>query len=254
MLKQGEWRGSKLTGLAVYNNNDERVGEINDLIVGKDGKLESVVLGVGGFLGIGEHDVAVPFSRVKFVEEPRRAERTTSRTDERSRNEAAGARNDAAARMDANRTATTNAPAANTLPNDRAPETTATTTMINCQDARRPVLGCRSETVRACSPNPVGFRIFFFSPRRGARQGVGRRPSLRRRGLARSRLTRSRTVGPGDGFSSATAWPRTARASASMLRPFCAARRRSLSRTSSGRLRMVRVAMRAAWAVTAMIM
>ena len=137
MLKQGEWRGSKLTGLAVYNNNDERVGEINELIVGKDGKLESVILGVGGFLGIGEHDVAVPFSRVKFVEEPRRAERTTSRTDERSRNEAAGARNDAAARMDANRTATTNAPAANTLPNDRAPETTATTTRAASNDGYR---------------------------------------------------------------------------------------------------------------------
>ena len=137
MLKQGEWRGSKLTGLAVYNNNDERVGEINELIVGKDGKLESVVLGVGGFLGIGEHDVAVPFSRVKFVEEPRRAERTTSRTDERSRNEAAGARNDAAARMDANRTATTNEPAASTLPKDRAPETTATTTRAASNDGYR---------------------------------------------------------------------------------------------------------------------
>ena len=137
MLKQGEWRGSKLTGLAVYNNNDERVGEINELIVGKDGKLESVVLGVGGFLGIGEHDVAVPFSRVKFVEEPRRAERTTSRTDERSRNEAAGARNDAAARMDANRTAPTNAPAASIPPKDRAPETTATTTRTATNDGYR---------------------------------------------------------------------------------------------------------------------
>ena len=69
MLKQGEWRGSKLTGLAVYNNNDERVGEINELIIGKDGKIKSVVLGVGGFLGIGEHDVTVPFGKVKFVEE-----------------------------------------------------------------------------------------------------------------------------------------------------------------------------------------
>ena len=137
MLKQGEWRGSKLTGLAVYNNNNERVGEINELIVGKDGKLESVVLGVGGFLGIGEHDVAVPFSRVKFVEEPRRAERTTSRTDERSRNEAAGARNDAAARMDANRTATTNKSAASTPPKDRAPETTATSTRAASSDGYR---------------------------------------------------------------------------------------------------------------------
>jgi len=128
MLKQGEWRGSKLTGLAVYNNNDDRVGEINDLIIGKDGKIHSVVLGVGGFLGIGEYDAAVPFSNVKFVEEPRRAERTTARTDERSRNEAAGARNDAAPRMDANRTAPTNAPAASTPPKERAPEITATTT------------------------------------------------------------------------------------------------------------------------------
>jgi sporulation protein YlmC with PRC-barrel domain len=134
MLKQGEWRGSKLTGLAVYNNNDERVGEINELIIGREGKIESVVLGVGGFLGIGEHDVAVPFGKVKFVEEPRRAERTVARTDERSRNEAAGARNDAAARMDANRT---NAPAASIPPKDRAPETTATTTRTASNEGYR---------------------------------------------------------------------------------------------------------------------
>jgi sporulation protein YlmC with PRC-barrel domain len=137
MLKQGEWRGSKLTGLAVYNNNDERVGEINELIIGKDGKIESVVLGVGGFLGIGEHDVAVPFGKVKFVEEPRRADRAAARTDERSRNEAAGARNDAAARMDANRTGPTNAPAASIPPKDRAPETTATTTRTASNDGYR---------------------------------------------------------------------------------------------------------------------
>jgi sporulation protein YlmC with PRC-barrel domain len=83
VLKQGEWRGSKLTGLTVYNNNDERVGDINELIIGKDGKIESVVLGVGGFLGMGEHDVAVPFGQVKFVEEPRGAGRTAARTDAR---------------------------------------------------------------------------------------------------------------------------------------------------------------------------
>src|SRR5215217_7387386 len=122
VLKQGEWRGSKLTGLTVYNNNDERVGDINELIIGKDGKIESIVLGVGGFLGLGEHDVAVPFGQVKFVEEPRRSDRTATRNET---NSAAGARNDAAARMDtnANRTAA-NAPANNP---PRAPETTGTT-------------------------------------------------------------------------------------------------------------------------------
>ena len=35
VLKQGEWRSSKLTGLTVYNNNDERVGDINELILGR---------------------------------------------------------------------------------------------------------------------------------------------------------------------------------------------------------------------------
>ena len=48
MLKQGEWRGSKLTGLAVYNNNDERVGEINELIIGKDGKIKLSCLALAG--------------------------------------------------------------------------------------------------------------------------------------------------------------------------------------------------------------
>ena len=83
VLKQGQWRSSKLTGLTVYNNNDERVGDINELIVGRDGKIESIVLGVGGFLGIGEHDVGVPFGQVKFVEEPRGSDRTATRTDAR---------------------------------------------------------------------------------------------------------------------------------------------------------------------------
>ncbi len=40
--------------MAVYNRANERVGDINDLILGADGKVASAVIGVGGFLGIGE--------------------------------------------------------------------------------------------------------------------------------------------------------------------------------------------------------
>jgi sporulation protein YlmC with PRC-barrel domain len=76
-MKQGQWRSSKLTGLNVYNN-DDKIGDINELIVGQDGRIEAVVIGVGGFLGIGEHNVAVPFNQVKFMEEARR---TAVRTD-----------------------------------------------------------------------------------------------------------------------------------------------------------------------------
>src|SRR5258708_563747 len=67
---QGNWRASKLVGLSVYNDNNESVGAINDLLTEKDGKIKAVVIGVGGFLGIGEHLVAIPYEKVKFVNEP----------------------------------------------------------------------------------------------------------------------------------------------------------------------------------------
>ena len=67
---QGEWRASKVVGLSVYNNNNESIGSINDLLTDKGGNIKAVVIGVGGFLGVGEHLVAVPFDQVKFVNEP----------------------------------------------------------------------------------------------------------------------------------------------------------------------------------------
>jgi sporulation protein YlmC with PRC-barrel domain len=65
---QGDWRASKVVGLAVYNDNNDSVGTINDLLMDKGGNIKAVVLGVGGFLGVGEHLVAVPFDKVKFVD------------------------------------------------------------------------------------------------------------------------------------------------------------------------------------------
>jgi sporulation protein YlmC with PRC-barrel domain len=67
---QGTWRASKVVGLSVYNDKNESVGSINDLLTDKDGNIKAVVIGVGGFLGVGEHLVAVPFEKVKFVNEP----------------------------------------------------------------------------------------------------------------------------------------------------------------------------------------
>jgi sporulation protein YlmC with PRC-barrel domain len=67
---QGNWRASKLAGLNVYNDKNESVGSINDLLTDKSGNVKAVVIGVGGFLGVGEHLVAVPFDKVKFVTEP----------------------------------------------------------------------------------------------------------------------------------------------------------------------------------------
>ncbi|MEW6146658.1 MAG: PRC-barrel domain-containing protein [Bradyrhizobium sp.] len=70
MQKQGEWRASKLVGVAVYNNNNEKIGDINDIILDPAGRVANVVIGVGGFLGMGERNVAVGFDQLKFVREP----------------------------------------------------------------------------------------------------------------------------------------------------------------------------------------
>jgi len=67
---QGDWRASKLVGLKVYNDNNESVGSINDMLVDKSGNIKAVVIGVGGFLGMGEHLVAVSFDKVKFSDQP----------------------------------------------------------------------------------------------------------------------------------------------------------------------------------------
>jgi hypothetical protein len=73
-----EWRASKVIGLYVYNDADERLGAINDLLTDSSGKIVKAVIGVGGFLGIGESDVAVNFDQLKFVNEPMRTSSTTT--------------------------------------------------------------------------------------------------------------------------------------------------------------------------------
>ena len=66
----GLWQGSKLVSMNVYNGQGEKIGTIKDLMLNKDGKIESVVIGVGGFLGVGERDVAIKFSEIKWSNEP----------------------------------------------------------------------------------------------------------------------------------------------------------------------------------------
>jgi sporulation protein YlmC with PRC-barrel domain len=76
----GQWRASKFVGLDVYNANNEKIGDINEILFDSSGKIGTVVIGVGGFLGIGEHDVGLPFEQVKFVNEPVKSTTGTSKT------------------------------------------------------------------------------------------------------------------------------------------------------------------------------
>ena len=69
----GLWQGSKLIGMNVYNDQNEKIGTIKDLMVDKSGNIASAVIGVGGFLGMGERDVAVKFADLKWSDEPVRS-------------------------------------------------------------------------------------------------------------------------------------------------------------------------------------
>jgi len=71
------WRSSKLIGLNVYNDQNEKLGDISEILLDKAGKVEGVIIGVGGFLGMGQHDIKVEMSKLKFVDEPARTASTT---------------------------------------------------------------------------------------------------------------------------------------------------------------------------------
>jgi sporulation protein YlmC with PRC-barrel domain len=123
MLK-GNWRVSKLIGLDVYNDTNEKLGDINELILDKDGKVNAVVIGVGGFLGMGEHDIAVTIDKLKFVETPVRTSAvTTDRRDATTTTTTAPATSTAPAARDTTTGATTTAPATTTTRSTTAAST-----------------------------------------------------------------------------------------------------------------------------------
>ena len=51
----------------VYDPQDSKIGEVMDVLVDREGKATALIIGVGGFLGAGEKDVAVPFNSVQFT-------------------------------------------------------------------------------------------------------------------------------------------------------------------------------------------
>jgi sporulation protein YlmC with PRC-barrel domain len=68
-----------LIGQVVYAPDNVKIGSISELILSKDGKsVQGFVIGVGGFLGIGESNVAVNFDQLKFVNEPMRTSSATT--------------------------------------------------------------------------------------------------------------------------------------------------------------------------------
>jgi sporulation protein YlmC with PRC-barrel domain len=131
--KEGEWRASKLAGIDVYNEANEKIGDINEVILDRSGKVANVILGVGGVLGLGEHYVAVAFDKLKWVDQP--ATSTTASTT-----------------APANTPATTSAPDSTTRTTTGAATTTTTTTTTSASERWYPdhaVLNATKDELKA---------------------------------------------------------------------------------------------------------
>ena len=64
-LTQGWSAKKQILGKLVYNEQDEKVGQVDDIIVAPDKAISYAIVGVGGFLGLGERDVVIPFTQLK---------------------------------------------------------------------------------------------------------------------------------------------------------------------------------------------
>ena len=67
--ESGDVLASNLIGQSVYNGEDQVIGGINDLVTDESGKVLGVLIGSGGFLGMGEKDVAIRFEDLRLVRE-----------------------------------------------------------------------------------------------------------------------------------------------------------------------------------------
>ncbi|MBO0733673.1 MAG: PRC-barrel domain-containing protein [Methylocapsa sp.] len=66
-LSTSQWMVSNIYKANVYGENDQKIGDVDDLVIGPNGDVQQAIIGVGGFLGVGEKDVAIPFQDLKVT-------------------------------------------------------------------------------------------------------------------------------------------------------------------------------------------
>jgi len=64
--KSGEWLAARLSGTKVLNGSGEIIGEVSDVVLDANGQAQAIVVSVGGFLGLGAKEVAVPYAAVRI--------------------------------------------------------------------------------------------------------------------------------------------------------------------------------------------
>ena len=96
-----DWSAEALIGRTVENTKGENLGDINNVVLNEKGDVVAVTIGVGGFLGLGEKDVGVPFDALEFRTEKTIAEQSADTKPKESKEERAEeAREARAARYD----------------------------------------------------------------------------------------------------------------------------------------------------------
>jgi hypothetical protein len=64
-LATSHWLASDVYHAGVYDPQDNKIGNVDDLVIKQDGSISKAVIGVGGFLGVGSKDVAVLFANLR---------------------------------------------------------------------------------------------------------------------------------------------------------------------------------------------
>ena len=68
ILAKGWSAKNQIIGKDVYNDKNEKVGVVSDLIIAPDKAVSYAIIGAGGFLGMGKHDVAIRVNKFKLAE------------------------------------------------------------------------------------------------------------------------------------------------------------------------------------------
>lgn len=66
-LTTDHWLASDVYGAGVYDPKQNKIGDVDDLVINREGQITKAVIGVGGFLGIDKKDVAIPFTELKVT-------------------------------------------------------------------------------------------------------------------------------------------------------------------------------------------
>jgi sporulation protein YlmC with PRC-barrel domain len=64
-----QWLSTQLVGVAVYDSANEKIGAISNLVLDQSGTIQAIVIGVGGFLGVGTKDIAVSLNKMTIIRE-----------------------------------------------------------------------------------------------------------------------------------------------------------------------------------------